>query len=97
VVLVAEREATLVGYSYGALAERDFNLLLDVHGAIHDLFVIASERNSGTGRRLLETMLAELEARGAPRVVLSTMVQNQSAQRLFARCGFRPTMLEMTR
>jgi RimJ/RimL family protein N-acetyltransferase len=33
----------------------------------------------------------------APRIVLSTMVANHAAQRLFARYGFRPTMLEMTR
>jgi hypothetical protein len=25
------------------------------------------------------------------------MVANDAAQRLFARCGFRPTMVEMTR
>jgi RimJ/RimL family protein N-acetyltransferase len=42
-------------------------------------------------------MIRELEALGAPRIVLSTMVRNESAQRLFAAVGFRPTMLEMTR
>ena len=42
-------------------------------------------------------MVARLEALGAPRVVLSTMVGNEAAQRLFRQCGFRPTMLEMTR
>ena len=41
--------------------------------------------------------LAELKGRGAPRVVLSTAEQNGSAQRLFARAGFRRTMIEMTR
>jgi RimJ/RimL family protein N-acetyltransferase len=30
-------------------------------------------------------------------VVLSTAVRNEAAQRLFARAGFRPTMIEMTR
>ena len=38
-----------------------------------------------------------LGARGAPRVVLSTAERNEAAQRLFARAGFRRTMLEMTR
>jgi ribosomal protein S18 acetylase RimI-like enzyme len=86
-----------VGYCYGAVEERDFSLLLDVHGAIHDVFVHESVRHAGVGRRLVEAMLAELTARGAPRVVLSTMVSNDAAQRVFSRCGFRPTMLEMTR
>ena len=36
------------------------------------------------------------QARGAPRVVLSTAERNASAQRLFARAGFRRTMIEMT-
>jgi len=41
--------------------------------------------------------LAWLEARGAPRVVLSTAAGNEAAQRLFAGAGFRRTMVEMTR
>ena len=40
---------------------------------------------------------AELKARGAPMSVLSTAARNEAAQRLFARMGFRPTMIEMTR
>jgi len=50
-----------------------------------------------TGRRLLDAIVAELEGLGAPRIVLSTMVSNTAAQRLFASAGFRSTMLEMTR
>jgi ribosomal protein S18 acetylase RimI-like enzyme len=42
-------------------------------------------------------MIAALVTAGAPRVVLSTMVGNAAAQELFRACGFRPTMLEMTR
>ncbi|HWA78047.1 MAG TPA: GNAT family N-acetyltransferase [Polyangiaceae bacterium] len=97
VLLTAERAGNVVGYSYGAVEDRDFNMLLDAHGAIHDVFVREGERGGGVGQRLVEAMLAELTARGAPRVVLSTMVKNEAAQRVFARCGFRPTMLEMTR
>jgi ribosomal protein S18 acetylase RimI-like enzyme len=49
------------------------------------------------GRKLVEAMIARLEEKGALRVVLSTMVANDAAQKIFARCGFRPTMIEMTR
>lgn len=96
-ILVADSAGDVVGYAYGTLEERDWNLLLDEHGAIHDVLVAERARRGGTGRRLVEAMIAELEALGAPRIVLSTMVQNQAAQRLFAACGFRPTLLEMTR
>jgi ribosomal protein S18 acetylase RimI-like enzyme len=97
VIVVAVRGPEVVGYSYGTLEGRDWNLLLDRHGAIHDIYVADSERKRGTGRRLLDAITGELEALGAPRLVLSTMVSNTAAQRLFASVGFRSTMLEMTR
>ena len=97
VILVAELKSVVVGYTYARLEERDWNMLLDAHGALHDLYVVESARRRGAGAELLSATLAELDRRGAPRVVLSTMVTNQAAQRVFARFGFRPTMLEMTR
>ena len=96
-VIVATMGEQIVGYAYGTREERDWNALLDEHGAIHDVFVAPQARRGGAGRRLVEGMIAELQRRGAPRIVLSTMVGNEPAQRLFAACGFRPTMLEMTR
>lgn len=97
VILVATRGESLLGYAYGTLEERDWNMLLDAHGALHDVFVEADARRGGVGRRLVAAMVERLEAMGAPRVVLSTMVGNEAAQRVFRQCGFRPTMLEMTR
>lgn len=96
VVLVALRDDEVVGYAYGAAEDRDWNLLIDRHGAIHDLYVDESVQHSGVGGRLLDSMMAELRALGAPRLVLYTMVKNERAQRLFRSRGFRPTLLEMT-
>jgi ribosomal protein S18 acetylase RimI-like enzyme len=97
VIVVALRGEALVGYAYGALEGRDWNLLLDRHGAIHDIFVAEEARQLGVGRLLMGEMVRELEALGAPRILLSTMVSNTHAQRLFESVGFRATMLEMTR
>ncbi len=97
VVLVAEVGGSIVGYIYGTLEARDWNLLLDAHGAIHDVFVAESARRSGVGLLLVKALLAAFEDRGAERVVLSAMVGNEAAQRTFASVGFRPTMVEMTR
>ncbi len=47
--------------------------------------------------RLVEEMVAQLVALGAPRVILMTTALNKAAQRLFDRLGFRTTMFEMTR
>jgi ribosomal protein S18 acetylase RimI-like enzyme len=99
VLLVATDDATgaIVGYAYGSLEGRDWNMLLDDHGALHDVFVVEKARGASVGERLVRETCARLEAMGAPRVVLSTMVSNEAAQRLFAKCGFRQTMIEMTR
>ena len=45
----------------------------------------------------MEAAIDWLRRRGAPRVVLWTAEQNDAAQRLFDRLGFRRTMIEMTR
>jgi ribosomal protein S18 acetylase RimI-like enzyme len=97
VILVATRHDAIVGYAYGRLEERDWNMLLDAHGVLHDVFVAGEARRCGVGRLLVRAMVARLEELGAPRVVLSTMVGNAAAQALFRDVGFRPTMLEMTR
>lgn len=97
IILVACRSADVLGYAYGTLEDRDWNLLIDAHGAIHDIFVAPGARRDGVGRRLVDAVVRALEHLGAPQVVLSTMVRNESAQRLFRVCGFRTTMVEMTR
>jgi ribosomal protein S18 acetylase RimI-like enzyme len=97
VLLVAELEGRVVGYAYGAVQPRDWNLLLEVHGALHDVAVDASCRRRGIGRQLVEAALQALEARGAARVVLMSAAQNAEAQALFEALGFRRTMVEMTR
>ncbi len=99
VLLTAVNDATgaVVGYAYGRLEARDWNMLLDAHGALHDVYVEDEARAAGVGEKLVREACARLDAKGALRVVLSTMVSNEGAQRLFERCGFRKTMIEMTR
>lgn len=97
VLLVAVRDGVVLGYSYGTLEDRNYNLLIDRHGAIHDVLVAPGARRSGVGKLLLAAMLEALESLGAPRVLLYTMVDNLAAQALFRQYGFRPSMLEMVR
>ena len=94
---VAVRAGAIVGYAYGRLEERDWNQLLDACGALHDIWVEEAERRHGVAAALVEAVIAALVAKGAPRVVLHTAAKNEAAQALFARLGFRPTMVEMTR
>jgi ribosomal protein S18 acetylase RimI-like enzyme len=97
VVLVAERSGEVLGYTYSGLEGFDYMALRGPAGVLHDIVVDPAHRGHGIGRMLLDATLEALAARGAPQVVLSTAERNESAQRLFARAGFRRTMIEMTR
>ena len=97
VILVAVRDVGVLGYTYAGVEGRDYMSLRGPAGVLYDIVVDPAHRGHGVGRMLLDTTLAALKARGAPRVVLSTAERNESAQRLFARAGFRRTMIEMTR
>jgi ribosomal protein S18 acetylase RimI-like enzyme len=97
VVLVAERGERVVGYTYAGVEGMDYMALRGPAGAIYDVVVDPDHRGRGIGRLLLDATITLLEARGVPRLVLSTAEKNEGAQRLFERAGFRRTMIEMTR
>ena len=97
VILVAERDGEVVGYTYAGVEGNDYMSLRGPAGVLYDIVVDPDHRGHGVGGALLEATLEALEAKGAPRVVLSTAERNEPAQRLFARAGFRRTMIEMTR
>ena len=97
VVLVAELDGVVVGYTYAGAEGYDYMSLRGPAGVLYDIVVDPDHRGSGIGRKLLDATFAALGERGAPRVVLSTAERNEVAQRLFERAGFRRTMIEMTR
>ena len=96
-VAVGEPAGSVVGYCYGTVEGRDWNALLDPHGSLRDVLVDPGARRRGVAEKLVLAMCSCLESVGVPRVVLHTAVQNREAQALFAKLGFRSTMLEMTR
>jgi GNAT superfamily N-acetyltransferase len=95
VVLVAERQQTIVGYVYAAIEPLSWKDLRDECGFIHDLLVGDAARGGGIGEALLDAAIEWLREQGMPRVALGTAAQNERARRLFERRGFRPTMIEM--
>ena len=97
IVLVAAREGDVLGYTFAGVEGVDYMSLRGPAGILHDIVVDPRHRGLGIGRALLDATLAALETMGAPRVVLSTAERTEAAQRLFARAGFRRTMIEMTR
>jgi ribosomal protein S18 acetylase RimI-like enzyme len=97
IILVAELDGEVVGYTFSGVEGYDYMTLRGPAGMLHDLVVDPRCRGRGVGKQLLDATLAALKAHGAPRVMLWTAPRNESAQRLFTRAGFRCTMLEMTR
>jgi ribosomal protein S18 acetylase RimI-like enzyme len=97
IILVADRDGDVVGYTYAGVEGTDYMSLRGPAGVVYDIVVDPAHRRQGIGRMLLDATLEALKARGSPRVVLSTAEQNSDAQRLFDRAGFRRTMIEMTR
>ena len=97
ILLVAESEGEVVGYSYSGIEGRDYMSLRGPAGVLHDLVVDDRHRGRGIGQALLDATLQAIEARGVPQIVLHTAALNEAAKRLFARAGFRETMAEMTR
>ncbi|HEV2290626.1 MAG TPA: N-acetyltransferase [Gemmatimonadales bacterium] len=97
IILAAEREGAVAGYVYAGLEGMDYMALRGPAGAIYDVVVDPASRRQRVGRQLLDAAIERLKGMGAPQVVLSTAAKNEEAQRLFAKAGFRPTMIEMTK
>jgi ribosomal protein S18 acetylase RimI-like enzyme len=97
VILVAERDGEVIGYTYSGVEGTDYMSLRGPAGVMYDIVVDPDHRQQGIGRLLVDATLEALKSKGAPRVVLSTAERNAAAQRLFDRAGFRRTMIEMTR
>src|SRR5262249_19344514 len=97
VIFVAEEAGEVVGYVFAGIEEKSWKELRDVAGFIHDVATDEPARRRGIAERLVEEAAAWLEARGMARVMLWTAEANAPAQRVFAKLGFRRTMIEMTR
>jgi ribosomal protein S18 acetylase RimI-like enzyme len=97
IVLVAAHDSDVAGYLYAAIAPVSWESLRDEAGYIHDVIVDPRWRGHGVASRLMEAAIAWFRERGMPRVILQTAHQNDAAQSLFTRLGFRPTMIEMTK
>lgn len=65
------------------------------YGYIHDLWVEADYRRLGLAKQLVMQAIEHFRQVGVPQVRLTTLVENQAAQRLYESCGFRSSTIEM--
>jgi len=95
-VLAAERSNEIVGYVFAGIEPTSWRDLRGPCGFIHDIYVHESARREGIGQRLLREAIAWVHSRGRSQVVLWSKSDNDTARGLFAKLGFRGTMIEMT-
>ncbi len=77
---VAERDGSIVGYTIAWVVGDEAELA--------NLAVAPALRGQGIGQRLLDTLLASLDARGGATVYLEVRDSNESAQALYRSRGF---------
>jgi [ribosomal protein S18]-alanine N-acetyltransferase len=77
--VVAERDDAIVGYA---------GLAVTGDADVQTLAVAQKEQGRGTGRRLLDDLLAEAGRRHAPAVLLEVREDNAPARALYASAGF---------
>jgi ribosomal protein S18 acetylase RimI-like enzyme len=95
-VLVAIVDGRVAGYAFGRHEPRNWELLMDESGVLHDVYVDETVRGKGVGTALVRAFVERMRQDGAQRIVLHTAAQNAAGQALFKKLGFRVTMLEMT-
>lgn len=95
-VLVALVDDRVAGYAFGRHEPRNWELLMDESGVLHDVYVDETIRAKGVGTALVRAFVDRMRKDGAQRIVLHTAAQNAAGQALFKKLGFRVTMLEMT-
>jgi ribosomal protein S18 acetylase RimI-like enzyme len=95
-VLVAEVAGAVVGYVLADIESTSWRDLRGPCGFIHDIYVHERARRQGAGRELMRAALAWIRSKGMSQVVLWSKSGNERAQGLFAKLGFRDTMVEMT-
>ena len=95
-VLVAEQSDEIVGYVFAGIEPISWRDLRGPCGFIHDVYVDERVRHQGTGQDLLRAAVVWVRSKGMSQVVLWSKAGNDAAQHLFAKLGFRQTMIEMT-
>ena len=89
-ILVAERDATVVGF-VAVLAEEPFTELDEPSGTyalVTDLVVLDPHRREGVGRQLLEGAEAYARRAGGVELRIGVLAQNAGARSLYLAMGF---------
>jgi len=103
VLLLARDGGALVGYGLAHVLAAtgtwaaDTWAIGDRVGEIESLAVLPGHRGRGLGGRLLDGLEAALREQGVNDLILGLLPGNEDAARLYARRGYKPTWLYLSR
>jgi ribosomal protein S18 acetylase RimI-like enzyme len=103
VLLLAHVDGALIGYAVAHVMPVRATWIYDTWetgdriGELEAIGVLPGHRGQGIGSALLDAVDRELEALGVRDVILGVLPGNTDAMRLYARRGFTPTWLYMSR
>jgi len=95
VLLVAELDGQVVGFTHGVLAGGPPPMRPRVSGMVTDMIVAADCRRRGIGRRLAEAIRDWFCERGAEDLRLSAAVRNPAAVAFWEALGLEPWVVAM--
>ena len=95
-LIVAEIDTSVVGFAYVTYDEKSYVDLAVSAASLHDIYVDDAARHSGAGKALIAAAIDFARQHGASKLMLHVAVKNAEANEFFGKCGFRPTMTEMT-
>lgn len=92
VVLVAEQDGSLIGFSMAMV--RDYPPVFETvrHAFIQDVIVTERARRQGVGKRLYEATLAWIRLQGVSRVELEVATTNPVSKAFWYEMGFRDSI-----
>jgi ribosomal protein S18 acetylase RimI-like enzyme len=102
-LLLAYDGGDLVGYALSHVLAVSETFIPDTWrtgeriGELESLAVRESHRGQGIGSALLDAVDEAFDAQGVRDVIVGALAGNEGALRLYARRGFRPTWLYMSR
>ena len=103
VLLLAHADGSLIGYALAHVAAVRDTWIFDTWvtgeriAEIESLSVLPEHRGNGLGSALMDELEREIPALGIDDVIVGALAGNETALRLYARRGFRPTWLYMSR
>jgi ribosomal protein S18 acetylase RimI-like enzyme len=91
--IVAEQDGKIVGFLLGEIQKRPPIFTTAHQGYVDNIGVIENKRNQGIGALMLDSFVEWAKGKGLPYILLNVAVENDIAQGLYRKQGFKTMML----